>query len=79
MSAISSALLQMAAMLAQQMNDISTDMSSAIFNVLGTMSKGEPPQILYNSDFSGAEAWKKFVKMYSPTAPMRGMRSCWRH
>ena len=52
----------------------STEISSAIFSLLGTMVKGEPLQILYNSNFSGVEAWRKLTKRYSPTTPMRGMQ-----
>ena len=48
--------------------------SSAFFNILGTVMKGEPRQILFNSNFSGAEAWRKLTKRYSPTTPMRGMQ-----
>ena len=38
------------------------------------MVEGEPLQILYNSNFSGLEAWRKLSKRYSPTTPMRGMQ-----
>ena len=48
--------------------------SSALFNILGTVVKGEPPQMLHTSGFSGAEAWRKLSKRYSPTTPMRGMQ-----
>ena len=49
-------------------------LSSGIFNILGTLVKGEPLQILHTSGFSGFEAWRKFSKRYSPTTPMRGMQ-----
>ena len=57
--------------------DLSTEqtkVSTALFNILGTVVKGEALQILYNSNFSGAEAWRKLSKRYSPTTPMRGMQ-----
>ena len=44
-------------------------LSSGIFNILGTLVKGEPLQTLHTSGFSGFEAWR-----YSPTTPMRGMQ-----
>ena len=53
--------------------DESKKRSAGIFNILGTVVKGESLQILYNSNFSGAEAWRKLAKRFSPTTPMRGM------
>ena len=50
------------------------NMSAAIFNILATVMKGEPLQILHNSNFSGCEAWRRLTKRYSPTTPMRGMQ-----
>ena len=49
-------------------------LSSGIFNILGTLVKGESLQMLHTSGFSGFEAWRKLSKRYSPTTPMRGMQ-----
>ena len=49
-------------------------LSSGIFNILGTLVKGEPLQLLHMNGFSGFEAWRKLSKRYSPTTPMRGMQ-----
>ena len=49
-------------------------LSSGIFNILGTLVKGELLQMLHTSGFSGLEAWRKLSKRYSPTTPMRGMQ-----
>ena len=40
-------------------------LSSGIFNILGTLVKGEPLQILRTSGFSGFEAWRKLSKRYN--------------
>ena len=40
-------------------------LSSGIFNILGTLVKGEPLQILHTSGFSGFEAWRKLSKKYN--------------
>ena len=39
-------------------------LSSGIFNILGTLVKGEPLQMLHTSGFSGFEAWRKLSKRY---------------
>ena len=49
-------------------------LSSGIFNILGTLVKDEPLQMLHTSGYSGFEAWRKLSKRYSPTTPMRGMQ-----
>ena len=49
-------------------------LSSGIFNILGTLVKGEPLQMLHTSGFSGFEAWRKLSKRYSSTTPMRVMQ-----
>ena len=56
------------------LKDPEKNISSAIFNILGTLVKGEPLQMLHTSGFSGLEAWRKLSKRYSPTTPMRGMQ-----
>ena len=56
------------------LTDESRKRSAGVFNILGTIVKGESLQILYNSNFSGAEAWRKLAKRFSPTTPMRGMQ-----
>ena len=40
-------------------------LSSGIFNILGTLVKGEPLQILHTSGSSGFEAWRKLSKKYN--------------
>ena len=49
-------------------------LSSRIFNILGTLVKGELLQMLHTSGFSGFEAWRKLSKRYSTTTPMRSMQ-----
>ena len=49
-------------------------LSSGIFNIFGTLVKGEPFQMLHTSGYSGFEAWRNLSKMYSPTTLMRGMQ-----
>ena len=49
-------------------------LSSGIFNILGTLVKGEPLQMLHTSGSSGFEAWRKLSKRYSSSTPMRGMQ-----
>ena len=56
------------------LKDAEKSLSAAIFNILGTLVKGEPLQMLHTSGFSGLEAWRKLSKRYSPTTPMRGMQ-----
>ena len=57
-----------------QLKDKEINISPGIFNILGTIVKGEPLQMLHTSGFSGLEAWRKLSKRYSPTTPMRGMQ-----
>ena len=40
-------------------------LSFGIFNILGTLVKGEPLQILHTSGSSGFEAWRKLSKKYN--------------
>ena len=56
------------------LNEAEKSLSAALFNILGTLVKGEPLQMLHTSNFSGLEAWRKLSKRYSPTTPMRGMQ-----
>ena len=55
-------------------SELNKSMSAALFNIMATLMKGEPLQMLYNSNFSGAEAWRKLTKRYSPATPMRSMQ-----
>jgi len=59
---------------ALSVSEAERSLSAAIFNILGTLVKGEPLQMLHTSGFSGLEAWRKLSKRYSPTTPMRGMQ-----
>ena len=49
-------------------------LSSGIFNILGTLVKGEPLQMLHTSGFSGFEAWRKLSKRYSEREGRRNNR-----
>ena len=47
--------------------------SGEIFNVIITMMQGEALQLLHNCNFSGAEAWRRLTRRYSPSTPLRAM------
>ena len=49
-------------------------LSARVFDILGTLVKGELLQMLHTSGFSGLEAWRKLSKRYSPTTPMRSLQ-----
>ena len=50
---------------ALSLSDEERSLSSGIFNILGTLVKGDPLQILHTSGFSGFEAWRKLSKKYN--------------
>ena len=54
-------------------DDESRRISGEIFNVIITMMQGEALQLLHNCNFSGAEAWRRLTRRYSPSTPLRAM------
>ena len=50
---------------ALSLSEEQSSLSFGIFNILGTLVKGEPLQILHTSRFSGFEAWWKLSKKYN--------------
>ena len=48
--------------------------SSELFNLIITMVQGEALQSLHNCNFSGAEAWRRLTRRYSPSTPLRAMQ-----
>ena len=59
---------------ASSLSEEERSLSSGIYNILGTLVKGELLQMLHTSGFSGFEAWRKTSKRYSPTTTMKGMQ-----
>lgn len=64
-----------------QDSELAQRLSGQLFNVISTMTLGEPLQLLrerrdlgHISNYNGAEAWRGLAKRYSPRAPLRAMR-----
>ena len=53
--------------------ELYTQLSGDIFNVLVTLTSGEPLQMLQTCGFNGAEAWRRLVHRYNPNTPLRAM------
>ena len=49
-------------------------LSGQLFNLITTMTSGEPLQLLHNCNYNGAEAWRQLAKRYSPSSPLRAMQ-----
>ena len=49
-------------------------LSGELFHIITTSVSGEALQLVQNCDFSGAEAWRRLSKRYSPTTPLRAMQ-----
>ena len=55
-------------------NDVTERLSGELFNLITTMTSGEPLQLLHNCNYNGAEAWRRLAKRHSPSSPLRAMQ-----
>ena len=49
-------------------------MSRELFQILTQLAAGEPLQVLHNCAYNGVEAWRRLVKRYAPSTPLRAMQ-----
>ena len=49
-------------------------MPGELFQILTQLAAGEPLQVLHNCAYNGVEAWRRLVKRYTLSTPLRAMQ-----